>query len=396
MQNPYQTAWPQDDAEQHRGKNRHFAGVGRRNLAVLVALGVVSLSVALALVLTSGSHREAFEGINPTEEVVLVAHQLAGDGFVTIAGEIDPSDPYRPPAPVIRSERTSVESAYGPLVRIGPPLLVGDVAQAQLTMAHGAVLLEVNERADGRLGGFGFEVAPDASPFVISDSYAAAQAAQIARQLAAGGFAAAARSFDPLFQADGASFWVPVQWHQLTQAFGPVRGELQPIVLSIGTYGLTVDVPLMMSGGEGHLQCQFDVNGGLAMAVPLAPNPPSQSFVGISVVPTSKGAETASVAAHDLASGSFSALTKYFSPLAAKNWSSLTLKQESISVTHRLGHLDRISGVSLINASPAMATYEIGLTYRRGSAHAQIGIDSNGQIASIALLTGPPTWRVGR
>ncbi len=396
MQNPYQTAWPQDDPGQQRGHRRRFGGVGGRYFAVLIALGVVALSVALPLVLTSGSHRKASEGINPTEEVVLVAHQLADGGFVTIAREIDPSDPYRPPATVIRSEWTTVESAYGPLVRIGPPLLVGDVAQAQLTMAHGAVLLEVNEQANGRLGGFGFEVAPAASPFVLSDSYVAAQASQTARRLAAGDFATAARSFDPLFQAYGASFWLPTQWHQLIQAFGPLRGELQPTVLSIGTYGLTVNVPLMMSGGEGYLQCQFDVNGGLAMVAPLPPNPPSQSFVGISVGPTAKGAEIASAAAHDLGSGSFNALTKYFSPLAAKNWSSLTLKQESISVTNRLGDLGRIGGVSLIDTSPAMDTYEIGFTYRSGSAHVQIGIDGNGQIASIAILAGPPTWTTGR
>jgi hypothetical protein len=329
-------------------------------------------------------------------EVVLVAHQFSDGEFISIAREIDPSDAYRPPAAVIRSEWTTVESAYGPLVRIGPPLLVGDVAQAQLTMAHGAVLLEVNEHADGRLGGFGFEVAPDASPFVVNDSYGAAKASQIARQVAAGDFAAAALSFDPLFQAQGASFWLPVQWHQLIQAFGPLRGEGQPTVLSIGTFGLTVDVPLMMSSGEGYLQCQFDANGGLAMVVPLPPDPPSQSFVGISVVPTTKGAAIASAAAHDLVTGSYNAVIKYLSPLGAKIWSSLTLTQQFTSVTHRLGHLRRITGASLIDATPAMATFEIGLTYGSGSAHLQIGIDGNGQIASLMILAGPPTWRIGR
>jgi hypothetical protein len=396
MQNPYETAWPEGEAGQRRGDSRRFGGVRGRYLAGLVAVGVVALSVALPLVLTSGSHRKASKGINPTEEVVLVAHQLADGGFVTIAREIDPSDPYRPPATVIRSGWTTLESAYGPLVRIGAPLLVGDVAQAQLTMAHGEVLLEVNELADGRLGGFGFEVAPDASPFVLNDSYGAVKASQIARQVAAGDFAAAARSFDPLFQAQGASFWLPVQWHQLIQAFGPLEGEGQPTVLSIGTYGLTVDVPLMMTGGEGYLQCQFDVNGDLAMVVPLPPDPPSQSFVGISVVPTSKGAAIASGAAHDLGASSFKAVIKYLSPLAAKNWSSRALTQQSTSVTHRLGHLRRISGASLIDATPAMATYEIGLTYQSGSTHVQIGIDGNGQIASVAILAGPPTWRIGR
>jgi len=396
MQNPYQTAWPQGEGGEKRGDGRRLGGVGGRYFAVLVALGVVALSVALPLVLTSGSHRKVSKGIDPTKEVVLVAHQLANGAFVTMAREIDPSDAYRPPAAVIRSEWATVESAYGPLVRIGPPLLVGDVAQAQLTMAHGAVLLEVNERADGRLGGFGFEVAPEGSPFVLSGSYAAAQAAQIARQLAAGDFAEAVRSFDPLFQAGGASFWLPTQWHQLLQAFGPLRGELQPIVLSIGTYGLTVDVPLIMSGGDGYLQCQFDVNGELAMVVPLPPDPASQSFVGISVVSTSKDTAIASAGAHDLATGSFNAVMKYFSPLAAKIWSSPAIRQQSISVTHRLGHLGRIGGTSLIDATPAMATYEIGLTYRSGSDHVQIGIDGNGQIASMAILAGPPTWRIGR
>jgi hypothetical protein len=61
--------------------------------------------------------------------------------------------------------------------------------------------------------------------------------------------------------------------------------------------------------------------------------------------------------------------------LAAKNWSSLTLKRQSTSVTDGLGHLDRLGGVSLIGSSAAMATYEIGLTCERGATHVQIGID---------------------
>jgi hypothetical protein len=326
----------------------------------------------------------------------LVAHQLAEGRFVTVAGEIDPSAVFRPSAEVIHSEWILIESAYGPLVRIGSPLLVGDVAQAELTMAHGAVLLEVNEQADGRLGGFGFQVAPSGSPFVLSDAYVAAQAAQLARQLAASEFAAVARSFDPLFRVEGASSWLPAQWHQLIVAFGPLQAELQPIVLSVGTYGVTADVPLLMSGGKAYLQCQFDVNGELAMVAPLPPNPPSQIFVGGTVTPTSKSVALASTAAHDLASGSFNRVTKYLSAVAAKNWSSLTLEQESTSVTGGLGHLDRIGGVSLIGLSPAMATYEIGLTYQRGATHDQIGIDGDGRIASISVLAGPPTSRIDR
>jgi hypothetical protein len=289
-----------------------------------------------------------------------------------------------------------VESAYGRLVRIGSPLLVGDVARAQLTMAQGAVLLEVNEQADGRLGGLGFQAAPSGRPVVLSDSYIAAQAAQLARQFTAIDFGAAARSFDALFRVQGATSWLPAQWHQLIVAFGPLQAELQPIVLSVGTYGVTADVPLLMSGGKAYLQCQFDVNGELAMVAPLPPNPPSQIFVGGTVTPTSKSVALASTTAHDLASGSFNRVTKYLSALAAKNWSSLTLEQESTSVTGGLGHLDRIGGVSLIGLSPAMATYEIGLTYQRGETHDQIGIDGDGRIASISVLAGPPTSRIGR
>ncbi len=94
--------------------------------------------------------------------------------------------------------------------------------------------------------------------------------------------------------------------------------------------------------------------------------------------------------------GPFNRVAKYFSALAAKNWSSLTLRQQSTSVTDGLGHLDRIGEVSLIGSSPAMATYEIGLTYQRGATQVQIGIDGDGQIASISILAGPPTSTIGR
>jgi hypothetical protein len=126
MQNPYETAWPQDDARQQRGKSRHSEGVGRRHVAGLSALGVVALSFALPLVLTAGSHRKASKGINPSVEVLLVAHQFSDGEFISIAREI----------------------------------------------------------------------APDASPFVVNDSYGAAKASQMARQVASGDFAAAALSFE--------------------------------------------------------------------------------------------------------------------------------------------------------------------------------------------------------
>ena len=328
-----------------------------------------------------------------------VARELVSGHFDAIASRLEPPPPLSVDAQTIRAEWDHVVEAYGPYKSTGQGVQSGDVATVPLTMGRGQVTLAVATHPDGHLFGVGFEATTGANPPSLTEGFLAPKAVAESRALIAGDTAAALQEFDPLLRAElsGTALGAALPVRALFGAYGAYRSLGQPLFVGVGTYGIVVDVPVDTAIGlQPYVQVSFDGNGQVSLVDLLPPGPQSKELVGIGIPPSIAAASVASAVANLLHDADYSSVIAEYDPLGAASAPKDQLVERWTTITKGFGPLKETTDPALMGSTPAGVTYEVGMSFEGGAAHAQVTVDRDNRVEGLVLLAGAPTRQFGR
>jgi len=292
-----------------------------------------------------------------------------------------------------------VMSAYGPMRRSGTPTVAGDAdmgfeVHIPVDLTRGSVLVQIAYLSSGRITSLYFLPAQGPNPPSLTTAYVESRANTIVHDLASGAEGAVVSKLNPLYGVVVTARRLREGWGTFEAAYGTFVSAGPAAVSLFGPE--VVDVPVHWAHATSTLVVEFDWNGEVAALALLRPDAPTTADYLNQLPPTASSAGVALTVCHGLVAGDYSSITERFDPVAAVATTQPQLHSFWEHVVAKLGALRTISPPAILADGPDEIIYEVDLTFARGHAHAQVGVDNNLHVEDVSVLPGPPTRTFGK